>query len=65
MIRHHVILRNRSFQNRSQKGAHAHEVLMSLLHSLQLQGQDAVAFFENSYLAHRQGYSAPILQFAK
>ena len=65
MIRHHVILRNRSFQNRSQGGAHAHEVLMSLLHTLQLQGQDAVAFFKNSYLTHRQGNSAPLLQFAK
>lgn len=64
MIRHHVILRNRSFQNRSQKGAHAHEVLMSLLHTLQLQGRDAVAFFKNSYLTHRQGNSAPFLHFA-
>jgi transposase len=30
-IRHNVIIRNRSFQNRSKKGAKAHEVLMSLL----------------------------------
>ena len=65
MIRHHVILRNRSFQNRSQKGAHAHEVLMSLLHTLQLQGGEVISSLKTAYLAHRQGFLAPQLQWAK
>ncbi len=65
MIRHHVILRNRSFQNRSQKGAHAHEVLMSLLHTLQLQGKEVFADLKTAYLSHRQGFQAPLLQWAK
>ena len=65
MIRHHVILRNRSFQNRSQKGAYAHEVLMSLLHTLQLQGKEVVSSLKTAYLSHRQGFSAPQLQWAK
>lgn len=61
MIRPHVILRNRSFQNRSPEGAKAHEVLMSLLHTLQLQGKDTLSFFKNAYLRHRQGDFTPIL----
>jgi len=65
MIRHHVILRNRSFQNRSRKGAQAHQTLMSLLHTLQLQGSDVVGSLKDAYLRHRQGNPAPLLQFAK
>ena len=61
MIRPHVILRNRSFQNRSSQGAKAHETLMSLLHTLRLQGQDPLSFFKEAYLRHRQGNLAPIL----
>jgi transposase len=61
MIRPHVILRNRSFQNRSPEGARAHEVLTSLLHTLQLQGKDPLSFFKRAYLRHRQGHLAPIL----
>ncbi len=61
MIRPHVILRNRSFQNRSPEGAKAHETLMSLLHTLQLQKQDPLSFFKKAYLRHRQGDFAPIL----
>ena len=61
MIRPHVILRNRSFQNRSPEGAKAHETLMSILHTLQLQKQDPLSFFKKAYLRHRQGDFAPIL----
>ena len=61
MIRHHVILRNRSFQSRSQKGAEAHQTLTSLLHTLELQGRNALGFFKDAYLKHRQGDPAPIL----
>ena len=61
MIRRHVIVRNRSFQNRSKRGALAHQRLTSLLHTLQLQGQNTLAFFKNAYLQHRQGNPIPIL----
>jgi hypothetical protein len=64
MIRHHVILRNRSFQNRSQKGAAAHQTLMSLLHTLQLQDKNPLAFIRKAYLKHRQGNPFPILRIA-
>ena len=63
MIRPHVILRNRSFQNRSPEGARAHETLMSLLHTLQLQGKDTVALLQKAYLRHRQGNLRPVLSF--
>lgn len=61
MIRPHVILRNRSFQNRSSQGAQAHEILMSLLHTLKLQGKDAIVFLQKAYLRHRQGNLRPVL----
>ena len=64
MIRHHVILRNRSFQNRSQKGAAAHQTLMSLLHTLQLQDKNPLVFLKKAYLKHRQGNPLPILRIA-
>lgn len=64
MIRPHVILRNRSFQNRSPEGAKAHETLMSLLHTLQLQGKDTIAFLQKAYLKHRQGNLRPVLLLA-
>ncbi|PIQ86494.1 MAG: hypothetical protein COV74_04775 [Candidatus Omnitrophica bacterium CG11_big_fil_rev_8_21_14_0_20_45_26] len=64
MIRRHVILRNRSFQNRSQKGAAAHQTLMSLLHTAQLQNKNPLTFLKKAYLKHRQGYSFPILRIA-
>jgi len=63
MIRPHVILRNRSFQNRSSQGAKAHETLMSLLHTLKLQGKDAIVFLQKAYLRHRQGNPRPLLSF--
>lgn len=62
-IRPNVIIRNRSFQNRSPKGAETHEVLMSLLQTLRLQGQSVIAILQNAYLAHRKGNSAPIISF--
>ena len=62
-IRHNVIIRNRSFQNRSPKGAQAHEVLMSLLQTLRLQGQNVTAVLRKAYLQHRQGNSTPVISF--
>ena len=60
-IRHNVIVRNRSYQNRSQAGAHAHEVLMSLIQTLRLQDESPIQFLKKAYLAHRQGNSIPFL----
>ena len=64
MIRRHVILRNRSFQNRSEKGARTHETLMSLLHTTMLQTREPLTFFKKAYLRHRQGNPRPILRIA-
>lgn len=61
MIRPHVIIRNRSFQNRSDRGAGAHEVMMSLLHTLRLQDKDPLTFFKKAVLRHSQGNPNPIL----
>jgi transposase len=61
MIRPHVIIRNRSFQNRSALGAGAHEVMMSLLHTLRLQDKEPLAFFKKAILRHSQGNPTPIL----
>ena len=61
MILPNVILRNRSYQNRSMKGACAHEVNMSLLQTLRLQGRNAVHAFKHAYLAHRKGNTLPCL----
>lgn len=60
MIRPNVIFRKISFQNMSQKGSHAHEVLMSILQTLRLQNKPAIAFFKTAYLKHRQGNPTPI-----
>ena len=61
MIRPNVILRKISFQNMSEKGAKAHEVLMSLLQTIRLQNKDPQEFFKKAYLKHRQGNVTPIL----
>ena len=45
----------------SEKGAKAHEVLMSLLQTLRLQDQDPQEFFKKAYLKYRQGATNPIL----
>lgn len=63
MIRPNVIIRNRSFQNRSQKGAKAHGIHMSLIQTLRLQGRDMFTELKQAYLSHRQGNTAPILSF--
>lgn len=62
MIRPNVIFRKISFQNMSENGARAHEVLMSLLQTLRLQNMGSSAFFKRAYLAHRQGSPEPHLQ---
>ena len=54
-IRPHVILRNRSFHNRTEAGAHAHSVLTSLVQTLLLQKRPVIAAIASAYLAHRQG----------
>jgi hypothetical protein len=54
-IRPHVIIRNRSFQNRTDKGAHAHGTLTSLLQTLHLQKRPIVPALAHAYLHHRQG----------
>jgi len=61
MIRPNVIFRKISFQNMSEKGAKAHEVLMSLLQTLRLQNQDPQEFFKKAYLQHRKGNLTPTL----
>lgn len=61
MIRPNVIIRNRSFQNRSEKGAGAHEVMMSLLHTLRLQEKNSLEFFRKAILHHSQGNPTPVL----
>lgn len=47
-IRPNVIIRNRSYQNRSQNGARAHEVLMSLIQTLRLQKYSPVEFLKEA-----------------
>jgi transposase len=62
MIRPNVIFRKISFQNMSQRGARAHEVLMSLQETLRLQKLDPSDFFKRAYLSHRQGRPEQMLQ---
>lgn len=64
MIRPNVIIRNRSFQNRSDKGAEAHGTHMSLIQTLRLQSRDIFTELKTAYLHHRQGNIVPILRFA-
>jgi transposase len=61
MIRPHVILRNRWFHNRTDKGSAAHGTLTSILHSLLLQNKPPVSSLMQAYLHHRQGSPQPIL----
>jgi transposase len=60
-IRPHVIIRNRSFQNRTVKGALAHSRLTSLLHTLRLQKRDVVSALMMAYPKHRRKFGVPIL----
>ena len=64
MIRPNVIIRNRSFQNRSQAGADAHGTHMSLLQTLRLQGRNIFTELKQAYLFHRHGNIGPILKLA-
>ena len=61
MIRPNVIYRNRSFGNRSPRGAAAHATLMSLIQTLTLQKENVSEFLRSAYVIHRQGDSTPRL----
>lgn len=61
MIRPNVIYRNRSFGNRSDRGAEAHGTIMSLLQTLRLQGKNVTENLRMAFLRHRQGFSSPYL----
>jgi transposase len=58
-IKPHVIVRNRSFQNRTPAGADAHSVLTSLIQTLLLQKRPVMKELSRAYLHHRQGRSHP------
>ena len=61
MIRPNVIYRNRSFGNRSKRGAEAHGTLMSLMQTLRLQGKNVSENLRMAFLRHRQGFVEPCL----
>jgi transposase len=61
MIRPHVIIRNRSFQNRTINGAIAHSTLTSLIHTLRLQNKQPFHLLQSAYLHHRQGLAGNVL----
>ena len=61
MIRPNVIYRNRSFGNRSDRGAEAHGTLMSLMQTLRLQRKNVGENLRRAFLQHRQGHPAPCL----
>ena len=63
MIRPNVIYRNRSFGNRSDRGAEAHGTLMSLMQTLRLQGKNVSENLRLAFLTHRQGAAAPCLSW--
>ena len=54
-IKPHVIIRNRSYQNRTPAGADAHGVLTSLVQTLLLQKRSVLQDVARAYLHHRQG----------
>lgn len=54
LIRPHVIIRNRSFQNRTEKGAQAHGTLTGIINSLILQKRNALGEIQRAYPLHRQ-----------
>jgi transposase len=63
MIRPNVIYRNRSFGNRSDRGAEAHGTIMSLMQTLRLQGKNVGESLRLAFLRHRQGHTAACLSF--
>lgn len=64
MIRPNVIYRNRSFGNRSDRGAEAHGTLMSLMQTLRLQGKNVGESLRLAFLQHRQGRQESCLSLA-
>lgn len=60
-IRPHVILRNRSYQSRSGRGAATHATLMSLVQTLTLQGRAVGETLREAYRRHRQGDLTPVV----
>jgi transposase len=64
MIRPNVIYRNRSYGNRSDRGAEAHGTIMSLMQTLRLQGKNVTENLRNAFLRHRQGITTPQLNFS-
>jgi len=63
MIRPNVIYRNRSYGNRSDRGAEAHGTIMSLMQTLKLQGKNVTESLRMAFLQHRQGNPVPQLSF--
>ena len=61
MIRPNVIYRNRSFGNRSDRGAEAHGTIMSIMQTLRLQGKNVSENLRFAFLQHRQGRATPCL----
>ena len=61
MIRLNVIYRNRSFGNRSDRGAEAQGTIMSLMQTLRLQGKSVGENLRAAFLKHRQGNATPCL----
>ena len=61
LIRPNVIYRNRSFGNRSDRGAEAHGTIMSLIQTLRLQGKSVSKNLRTAFLKHRQGDVTPCL----
>ena len=61
MIRPNVIYRNRSFGNRSDRGAEAHGTMMSIMQTLRLQGKNVSENLRLAFLRHRQGFAEPCL----
>ena len=64
MIRPNVIYRNRSYGNRSDRGAEAHGTIMSLMQTLRLQGQNVGENLRRAFLQHRQGITTPQINFS-
>ena len=63
MIRLNVIYRNRSFGNRSDRGAEAHGTIMSIIQTLRLQGKSVSENLRSAFLKHRQGDATPCLSW--
>ena len=63
MIRLNVIYRNRSFGNRSDRGAEAHGTIMSIMQTLRLQGKSVSENLRTAFLKHRQGDVSPCLSW--